>query len=97
MENIDDLRVDETMPETYPGRKSATEIVEDVRKSLNPDNLPVRGCDLLQLLIGYAEQAIEPVGWQAVWRCDSKTNLELKNTLNSPALVEVIGIFNVQL
>ena len=89
MEHIDDLRLEETMAETYPGRHSAMEIIEDLRHTLNPDDILVNGSELPQLWIGYAEQSIEPAGWQALWRSDRNTSTQLKEKLLSPSLVEV--------
>ena len=88
MASINDLKV-ETLAETYPGRVPAEAIVADIRHSLNPENVPITGCELHHLWIGYAEHTVEPVGWQALWRATSKTNHTLEEKLNSPALVEV--------
>lgn len=92
MEHIDDLRLEETMAETYPGRHSAMEIIEDLRHTLNPDDILVNGSELPQLWIGYAEQSIEPAGWQALWRSDRNTSTQLKEKLLSPSLVEVVHV-----
>lgn len=92
MDYINELKV-ETLPETYPGRVSAEAIVEDIRQSLNPENIPITGCELHHLWIGYAEHTVEPVGWQALWRATSKTNHVLEEKLCSPALVEAWDTF----
>ena len=116
MEGIKSLQI-ETLAENYPGRMNASELVQDIKQSLNPDNFCIKGSELHQTLVCYAEENIEvlfdilnmlelnscllkmflkcvvvsqkPVGWQAVWRCTSKTNPALKAKLNSPSLVEV--------
>lgn len=91
MDSIKSLQV-ETLPETFPNRMNAAEIVQDLRNTLNPDNFCVRGSELMQILVGYAELAVEPVGWQALWRVDSKTKPELRDKLHSPTLVEVFRL-----
>lgn len=89
MDSIKSLQV-ETLPETFPNRMSAADIVEDLRKTLNPGNFSVKGSELMQMLVGYAELAVEPAGWQALWRPDSRTKPNLKNRLHSMTIVEVI-------
>ena len=79
----------ETLPDTYSCRMSASEIVEDLTKCFNPEKEIVKGQELQQIIVFYAEQTIEPVGWQALWIADSKTNSTLKERLTSPTLVEV--------
>ena len=88
MELIKTLQL-ETLTEDYPGRLSAPEIIEDLSVSLNPERYSVSGSELHKVCVYFAEQAVEPVGWQALWRCDSKTRPSLNRKLNSPSLVEV--------
>lgn len=79
----------ETLSESFPARMSVPEILQDLKKCFNSENEIIQGSELQQVIIFYAEQTIEPIGWQAVWICDSKTNPSLKLRLNSPSLVEV--------
>jgi len=91
MELIKTLQL-ETLTEDYPGRLSAPEIIEDLSVSLNPERYSVSGSELHKVCVYFAEQAVEPVGWQALWRCDSKTRPSLNRKLNSPSLVEVLNV-----
>ena len=84
---------EETLAETYPGPVTAEELVDDLSQSFNPDGLVIKGHELPQILICYAEQTIEPVGWQAIWRCGARTLARLSNSLSSPALVEVMSFY----
>ena len=79
----------ETLSETFPGRMSAAEIIHDFKKYFNPENEIVKGSELQQIVVFYAEQTIEPAGWQALWVPDSKTSPPLKARLKSPQIVEV--------
>lgn len=79
----------ETLPDTYSCRMSAAEIVEDLKRCFNPENEFVKGQELQQIIVYYAEQTVEPVGWQALWMSDSKTSSTLKAKFKSPMLVEV--------
>ena len=79
----------ETLAETFPGRMNLTEIIRDFKKCLNPENEFVKGPELQQIIVYYAEQTIEPAGWQALWICDANTNSSLKARLKSPQIVEV--------
>lgn len=79
----------ETMPETFPGRMNSSEILNDLKKCLNPECEVIHGSELQQILIYYAEQTIEPVGWQALWMSDSKTSASLKLRIPNASLVEV--------
>lgn len=100
--DVEDVRMEgskseesfETLPETYPGGMSAAEIISDLRHSLNPDKFNIRGSELQQLLVSYAEQHIEPAGWQALFRRDPKipSTLSMSNNLSSPAVVEVYSL-----
>ena len=58
MEGIKSLQI-ETLAENYPGRMNASEIVQDFKQSLNPDNFCIKGCELHQTLVCYAEENIE--------------------------------------
>ena len=49
----------ETLAGNYPGRMSASAIVKDIRDSLNPDDYCIKGSELNQALVNYAEQHIE--------------------------------------
>ncbi|EFX85735.1 hypothetical protein DAPPUDRAFT_313486 [Daphnia pulex] len=82
----------ETLPDTYSCRMSVSEIVEDLKKCLNPENEFIKGQELQQIIVFYAEQTVEPVGWQALWIADSKTSSTLKERLKSPALIEVCNV-----
>ena len=79
----------ETLCENFPGRMNAKEIIHDLKKCFNPENEIVKGPELQQILVFYAEQTIEPAGWQALWVPDSKTSPLLKARLKSPKIVEV--------
>lgn len=79
-----------TLPETFPGRMSASEIAQDLKNCLNPEKELIKGSELQQVIVYYAEQTVEPVGWQALWMSDSKTSSSLKMRLRSPVMVEVI-------
>ena len=83
----------ETLPETFPARLSPSEIINELKKYLNPENEVVHGPELQQVIVYYAEQTIEPIGWQALWIYDSKSKSSLKPTLTSPSLVEVSIVF----
>jgi hypothetical protein len=85
----------ETLPDTYSCRMSASEIVEDLKKCFNPDKEIVKGQELQQIIVFYAEQTVEPVGWQALWVADSKTSSTLKERLRSPVLVEVCFVIEL--
>ncbi|XP_057378525.1 protein nessun dorma-like [Daphnia carinata] len=82
----------ETLPDTYSCRMSAAEIVEDLKRCFNPENDFIKGQELQQIIVYYAEQAVEPVGWQALWMSDSKTSSSLKAKFKSPMLVEVNNV-----
>ena len=88
MELIKSLQL-ETLSEDYPGRLSAQEIIEDLSNRLNPEKYSISGSELHQVCVYFAEQHVEPVGWQALWRCDSRTEPSIKEKLKSPTLVEV--------
>jgi len=82
----------ETLNEDYPGHLTALEIIEDLSQSLNPENFSVSGSELLKACVYFAEQTVEPVGWQALVRYDSNAFPSLKEKLNSPTLVEVMNV-----
>lgn len=79
----------DTLPETYPGGMNSADIISDLKHSFNPEKFNIRGSELQQMLIFYAEQYVEPGGWQAVWRRDPKTPEPSKTDLSGPAFVEV--------
>lgn len=58
MEGIKSLQI-ETLTENYPGRMNASDIVQDIKQSLNPDNFCIKGSELHQTLVCYAEENIE--------------------------------------
>jgi len=91
MELIKSLQL-ETLSEDYPGRLSAQEIIEDLSNRLNPEKYSISGSELHQVCVYFAEQHVEPVGWQALWRCDSRTEPSIKEKLKSPTLVEVLNV-----
>lgn len=79
----------EVLTENFPGRLSAKEIIEDLRVSLNPEKYSISGSELHKACVYFAEQTVEPAGWQALWYLDSRTHPSFKGELHSPALVEV--------
>ena len=81
----------DTLPETYPGGMCASEIISDLKQSFNPDKFSFKGSELTQLLVSFAEQHVEPAGWQALYRKDFKSPATaLTSKIASPAVVEVL-------
>ena len=58
MEGIKSLQI-ETLLENYPGRMNFSEIIQDLKQSLNPDNFCIKGSEIHQALVYYAQQHIE--------------------------------------
>ncbi|XP_059352802.1 uncharacterized protein LOC132088278 [Daphnia carinata] len=73
-------------------RMIAAQIVEDLKRCFDLENDFIKGQELQQIIVYYAEQTLEPVGWKALWMSDSNTSSNLKAKFVSSILVEVNNV-----